>query len=1029
MIMLKHYTFHPTVVVRNPLLPFSPESLTETHIRALVHEDWFLEAIFLASPSLYRTAIDWRDGAMLEKRKEEKLWASLTKYYSRMMSRCTPFGLFASCTALKWGEATPISLSQQDTQRHTRLDMHFLCALALSLAQNPNIRPYLTYFPNSSLYPIGNELRYVEYVYVEGKRNHQISAVDTTDYLESVIKTAQTGACYTDLVGVLVNDEITTSDAQLFINELIAAQLLVSELEPTITGVSFLQQIVQVLEKVFTQTQSSEVGLIINQLDQIHQSLNGLDNQKTNSISDYEQLIELLKTLNVTIEENKLFQTDLFRELPEGQLPLVSQQDIQAALEVLNRLSTKRKNSHLEAFAQRFLARYDTQEIPLLEALDTEIGIGYLVNQGTPLLPLVEDISVPTSEENKPIEWNPIQEWLFRQLQTATEQKKYAIDLQPSDLAQLPPADWDDLPSSFSVLFRWVEDENQQKRVLIESAGGASAAYLLGRFAHGDSHIADTVNDITEAEQAQNPQVVFAEIIHLPESRTGNILLHPAFRAYEIPFLGQSSLPLENQISVQDLYVSVRQGEIILRSQRLNKIVVPRLSNAHSYSHNSLPAYQFLCDLQHQGKRSRFGFDWGNLAEKFLFLPRVTYQNTLLYPATWQLQKKQIDALLADQPLLDVPPFQNRLLTLADGDNELVVDWANPLSVRAFKDAIKNRTQLQLKEFLYEHTQPTFQDTVSRNGFVNQCIALLVRQTSAYSSSVFSRPVSTSTRRFSIGSEWLYFKLYGGVKAADKVLVAFVKPLCEELQHRRLIDKWFFIRYSDPDNHLRIRFHLTDVAQIGEVIQLFNHFLQPALLPKYLWKIQVDTYERELERYGFETIELAEELFYYDSEAILAFLEHTEGDAREEVRWLYGIRAIDALLDSFEFDFQRKLDLLNSLRNSFAQEFNMDVALKRQLDQKYRTHRTTMQDILSDSHPNTTPIFGDILSVKSAKIAPIAYEILHSSSPSQVNHWLGSYIHMLINRLIPAHQRLHELVIYDFLCRQYKSRLYLEVAL
>lgn len=813
------YSFHPTIVIRTPRLAFQPTSLSEANIKELLHEDWFLEAIFLASPSLYRTAIAWRDGATLEKRKEEKLWASLTKYYSRMMSRCTPFGLFASCSALKWGEATPILLSQQDTIRHTRLDMHFLCALALSLAQNPNIRPYLSYFPNSSLYPVGNELRYVEYVYAEGRRNHQISGVDTTDYLQRILATAQTGACYVDLIGVLINDEITASDAQLFIDELIAAQLLVSELEPAITGVSFLSQILQVLRKVFAQAQSSEVGFIINQLEQIHPSIDRLDSQKINSIADYERLIELLKTLHVPIEENKLFQTDLFRELPQGQLPLASQQDLQAALEVLNRLSTKRKNGHLEAFAQRFLARYDTQEVPLLEALDTEIGIGYLANQGTPLLPLVEDIAVPAPKENKPIEWNPIQEWLFRQLQT------------------------------------------------------------------------------------------------------------------------------------------------------------------------------------------------------------------LLHPATWQLQKKHIDALLTDQPLLDVPPFQDRLVTLADGDNELIVDWANPLSVRAFKDAIKNRTQLQLKEFLYEPTQPTFQDPISQNGFVNQCIALLVRNTSAYVSSLPKRPSLIPTRRFSIGSEWLYFKLYGGVKVADKILVAFIKPLCEELQRSHLMDKWFFIRYSDPDPHLRIRFHLRNVAQLGDVIRLFYQFLQPALEANYLWKIQADTYERELERYGFEVIELAETLFYYDSEAIVAFLDQTEGDLREEVRWLYGMRAIDALLDSFDFDFQQKIDLLNSLRNSFAREFNMDVALKQQLDHKYRLHRSTIRDIFSDYPANLPPFLLVILSAKSANIASIVDEIIHSSYPSQVAHWLGSYIHMLLNRLIPAHQRLHELVIYDFLCRHYQSSLYLELCL
>jgi len=101
---MQHYSFHPTVVVRTPLLPFEPEKLDEAGIRAMLHQDWFLEAIYLASPDLHSMALAWRDGAVFEARKQQKLIASLAKYYSRMMSRCTPFGLFASCGTTQWAE-------------------------------------------------------------------------------------------------------------------------------------------------------------------------------------------------------------------------------------------------------------------------------------------------------------------------------------------------------------------------------------------------------------------------------------------------------------------------------------------------------------------------------------------------------------------------------------------------------------------------------------------------------------------------------------------------------------------------------------------------------------------------------------------------------------------------------------------------------------------------------------------------------------------------------------------------------------
>lgn len=67
------YSFHPSVVVRLPRLAFEPVRLTEENLKTLLHETWFLEALFLASPDLYRTAIVWREGATFPPRKHDKL--------------------------------------------------------------------------------------------------------------------------------------------------------------------------------------------------------------------------------------------------------------------------------------------------------------------------------------------------------------------------------------------------------------------------------------------------------------------------------------------------------------------------------------------------------------------------------------------------------------------------------------------------------------------------------------------------------------------------------------------------------------------------------------------------------------------------------------------------------------------------------------------------------------------------------------------------------------------------------------------
>lgn len=1002
------FKFHSKLIVRTPALPFQPENISEAKLKEICAEMWFKEAIYLASPDLHQMSLDWISGKVFEKKKEQKLVASLCKYYSRMMSRCTPYGLFAACSVVEWGEENNVVFNGKT--RQTRFDMHFSCALAQELVKNPVIKEQLTFYPNTSIYQIGDELRYIEYQYVDGKRMHQISAVSDSEYLQEVLQLSKNGATYTDLIHAIIDDEISTEEAQPFIDELIASQLLVHSLEPSITGENFIKQIIHTLEKIADKS----ITKLTNDLKKIETLIESLDQKEFNQLFDYQNIVEKIKALNIPFEENKLFQTDLFNTNLERKIASNWQKDIEDGLSMLNRLSSKKERENLKNFAKRFSARYEEQEMPLLEVLDAETGIGYLENSNhNALSPLIENLKLPDNEQDKNILWSSVENFLFEKLKAANEQKQFSIEINEEDLKDLPEADWADLPPSLSVMFRVVEIESQSKQILLENSGGSSSINLLGRFAHGNDEISAISKEIAEIEQNENPDVIFAEIIHLPESRTGNILLHPVFRQYEIPFLGKSSLPIENQILLQDLCISEKNGKIVLRSKRLNKIIVPRLSNAHNYSFNALPVYQFLCDLQHQNLRTDFSFQWGAMTDKFKFLPRITYKNTILEPATWNLTKKNLALISNDFP---------RFMLLADGDNELLIDWQNSSSVEAFNDAIKNRDSFQLKEFLHEKADEVIKNK-QNEGFINQFIALLVREKSVYQFPKIKKQEHEIQRNFSIGSEWLYFKLYGGVKVTDRILLDNIKPLVDELLLKKLIDSWFFIRYSDPDNHLRIRFHLPDTSKIGEVIQLFYQFIRPAEEAKYIWKIQTETYVRELERYKYQSIILSEKLFFYDSQSIVHFLEATAGDERENIRWLWGIRAIDSLLNDFDFNLVDKLNLMEKLKDAFGREFNMNISLKQQLDKKYRENRPQIEGFLGKENPESIffPLT-EILEIKSQNLKPTIKNILEiNQSATELYDILASYIHMLLNRLIPANQRLHELLIYDFLFRQYKS--------
>ncbi|MEL6305942.1 MAG: thiopeptide-type bacteriocin biosynthesis protein [Bacteroidota bacterium] len=283
-------------------------------------------------------------------------------------------------------------------------------------------------------------------------------------------------------------------------------------------------------------------------------------------------------------------------------------------------------------------------------------------------------------------------------------------------------------------------------------------------------------------------------------------------------------------------------------------------------------------------------------------------------------------------------------------------------------------------------------------------------------------------RSFIVGSEWLYYKFYSGPKATDLVLTEIVLPCIQRLEERKLVEKWFFIRYADPKHHLRLRFLVSDKKHIPIIIEELLVHLEELMAKDIVWRVQLDTYHRELERYGKNTMELSESLFCADSWATVRFLDLIEGDEGEQLRWLFGLRATEVLLSCFQYSLDEKLSLMEQLKIGFGREFNMSRPLKKQLDDKYRKERAGIEQFMqftAAEEPNYIPIL-EILNETQKLISPIANEILELAHKDALqmpkNNLMGSYIHMLMNRLFKSKNRLNEMVCYDFLYRYYRTK-------
>jgi len=274
-------------------------------------------------------------------------------------------------------------------------------------------------------------------------------------------------------------------------------------------------------------------------------------------------------------------------------------------------------------------------------------------------------------------------------------------------------------------------------------------------------------------------------------------------------------------------------------------------------------------------------------------------------------------------------------------------------------------------------------------------------------------------RRLLPGSDWVYAKLYCGTATADQLLRQPVRALVESLEQAGAIDRWFFIRYKDPDWHLRLRLH-GDPARLREEVLPRIHATATELeRDGLIWKLQLETYERELGRYGGpHGMLLSESLFHIDSQAVLALLGPLSGDDAGSARWRLTLVGMDRLLRDLQLTFDERRRVVRECRDTFRTEFQVAKATRVALGNRFRKERDEIESL-----PETAL---DVFDRRSARLAPVVAELRERERSGtlhlDVPRLAGSYLHMFANRALRSVHRKQEVVLYDFLDRLYESR-------
>jgi thiopeptide-type bacteriocin biosynthesis protein len=980
-------------LLRTPLLPFDrwwswtcgsvDEALLREGLRAVLTPA-FREALYLASPDLYRGLEGWLSDP--EDRRSRAVEAALVAYFSRSADRATPFGLFAGISSGRIAQHSNLELpGQAQYRKKIRLDLRYLDALAeMDRAEGA------IYRPNTTIFRRNDKIRYLE-SHVDlrtGFRNFRLIDCHTSHALEMALHEAAPGASADAIIARLAADQGSLEDARDFLAQLVEAQLLVADSRVELSGddASCNCELAGALSK-----------------------LSALEDEGIGSDVNAYRVIESHLPQVQGIDTAPRFFVDLLKPTAGCSLGRDAVNEVCRGIDLLRKIARPDPDM-LAGFKQSFIERYGSSEVPLLEALDEESGIQLSRRRQNSTTGIIKGIFRTAGLESPA--WTSYEDGLLRVVASSLGGDKRTIELQSRDVEALASETTPDWPSRFAVNVRFfapsaesLDSGDFQYTVLAYLAGPA----LMGRFASVDSELREHLQGWLQSEVDAQPACVFGEIVHVPQGeRLSQIICRPRFYRYQIPLLATCSVPEEYRIAVSDLKVSVRADRVVLRSERLNREVIPRLPVAHNFRKGTnLQLYRFLCELQYQGRMAPAIWVWPAAMQTFPFLPRLTYGRLIVSLARWRIDRDEIDRLSSSTGpglLAEVNGWRSerkipRFVRLFESDCHIPVDFENVLSVRCMVRSIR-RSAFAFVEEMFQSEGLCVRSGVDR--FQHEMTIPFTADSAARPPVNVSRPEVRHI--FSPGSEWVYAKIYASPVQQDGLLVGEVPRLLQSVRNQQLLEKWFFIRYADPEPHLRLRFQARTDCEKDLFLAVQEH-TRCWIAAGLCWRIQFDTYLPEADRYGIDAIDVAEGIFCADSEAVLDVVRQ-----KNTPRWLLAMLGIDSLLADFGMDAPQRLAWTREVCDAFQKEFSKNVD-SRKLGLQHRSQRVAIGQSFAGA---------SLFAPRSEHLRPLVQRLAElACTGAQV---IADYTHMHVNRMLPVNQRQTEFVLYEFLRRWYAER-------
>jgi thiopeptide-type bacteriocin biosynthesis protein len=815
---------------------------------------------------------------------------SVTRYLLRAQHRATPFGLFAGVTAARFG---PRARAEWGAGHVVvgRAGAEWLAAVVERLEACPELFDRLSVVLNNTVTSRGDRL---VVPFQSDDRGDRARAVEASLALTGPVHAVLTAARTPVRVGALVDKLRAEFPAagpertRLLVEELVRRRVLITNLHAP-------------------STETDALGYLLDQLDAVD----------AGTLVPVEETVRELHTVRAALEEcatrgGRNGVAARMRALVPGLrrhplaldlrldaqivLPEAVGREIERTALVLTRVSTRPYGTAAWGeYHQRFYERYGIGTMVPLREVVADSGTGY--PDGYPGTPAGARRPRLSARDDVLVRLAQAAALDGRDEVALTDELITALDVGP-DEPRVPPHLEVGVRVHAADLEELRRGRFRLEVVSVSRGTGVSTGRFLGILASDDSKDLTTeLADLPGADSDTVPaQLSFPPL--LPESahvtRTPQVL--PT-----VISLQEHHAPTDAVLTPGDLAVGCDGRRMYLAAPERGRRVEAVGMHALNLRTHTPPLVRFLTELSRAQCAQVTVFDWG-AAAAMPFLPRLRYGRTVLAPARWRLEAVELpsrtcpraewDIALADWRARRRLP---RLVHLVEDDRHLFLD----LDEAGHRTLLRRHLDRARLAVLVEAPEPEAYGWCGGRAH-EVVVPLKATRPPAWPplpAPTRARNLSPTQMQTPASSTVLLAALYGDPRRQDLLLAQYLPGLLEQLGS----PPWWFIRFRDPGQHLRLRIALPDPDDFAHTARTVSAWAGELRGVGLLADLRYPTSYREMGRWGSGAAwEAAEEVFRADSRAVLAQLAQPQRPGRRALVAAHTVAVTSAFLGSAE---------------------------------------------------------------------------------------------------------------------------------